>query len=185
MKLLSFAASFREQGNNHTLAQLADGIARGAGAEVEHIPYASLEAPFYREDAPDAKVPSGILAFAEKLRDADGLMIAAPEHNWSFPASLKNMIDWLSTLQENPLANKTALLMCATPSRRGGIAGLLQLRVPLEVLGCWVYPQVVGIGNVYKTLSAESISDAKDMAFLTQSVQDFVRITGLFCKGQS
>lgn len=177
MKLISFAASFREQGNNHMLAQLADGIARAQGAQVQHILYASLEGPFYREDAPDAPMPSGIAALIEQLKNSDGVMIAMPEHNWSFPASLKNIIDWISTSKENPLAGKTALLMCATPSKRGGVAGLLQLRVPLEVLGMWVYPQVIGIGNVYKTLSSEGLSEEKDRAFLENSVTDFVRVT--------
>lgn len=177
MKIVSFAASFREQGNNHQLVQLADAHARACGAQIHHIPYAHMEAPFYREDAPDAPLPKGIHLLTDALQDADGLMIAMPEHNWSFPASLKNIIDWLSTCTPQPLAGKTALLMCATPSRRGGVAGLLQLRVPLEVLGMWVYPQVVGIGNIYETLSADGLSDPKDRAFLKTSVEDFIRIT--------
>lgn len=177
MKLVSFAASFRVNGNNQKLVDIASNIARDEGATIVPLDYSATEAPFYREDNPDAPLPAGIQLVADALHDASGMLIAMPEHNWSLPASLKNLIDWLSTTTQFPFAGKTALLMCATPSRRGGVVGLQQLRVPMELLGAWVYPQVVGIGNVYQTMTDTGLQDARDLNFLTHCVKDFVRVT--------
>lgn len=177
MKLVSLAASFRVNGNNQKLVDIASGIAKGEGAEIISLDYGATESPFYREDNPNAPLPAGAQLVADALKDADGIVIAMPEHNWSFPASLKNLIDWLSTTTQFPFAGKTALLMCATPSRRGGVVGLQQLRVPMELLGAWVYPQVIGIGNIYQTMTDEGLSDARDLSFLTHCVKDFVRVT--------
>lgn len=177
MKLVSFAASYRENGNNHKLVSIASEIAAAEGASIQSLAYPSLESPFLREDMPSAPLPKGVATLVHALDDADGFIIAMPEHNWSFPASLKNLIDWISTLSEYPLAGKTALLMCATPSRRGGVVGLQQLRVPVELLGAWVYPQVIGIGNIYQTMNEHGLQDARDLNFLTHCVKDFVRVT--------
>lgn len=177
MKLISFAASFRENGNNQMLVNIAADDAAEAGVDIIALDYRTLEAPFYREDNPDAPLPDALVPLVDALREADGLLIAMPEHNWSLPASLKNIIDWLSTVKHKPLAGKTALLMCASPSQRGGVMGLQQLRVPLEVLGVWVYPQVIGVGNIYKTLEDGMLNHAKDRAFLKYCVTDFVRAT--------
>lgn len=177
MKLISFAASFRENGNNQMLVNIAADDARAAGAAITALDYRQFDAPFYREDMPEALLPAPLAPLVSALRASDGMLIAMPEHNWSLPASLKNIIDWLSTLKENPLAGKTALLMCASPSQRGGVVGLQQLRVPLELLGVWVYPQVIGVGNVYQTLIEGELSHAKDRAFLQRCVNDFVRVS--------
>lgn len=177
MKLVSLAASFRVHGNNQRLVNTASAIAESEGATILPVDYSATEAPFYREDNPNAPLPAGATLLKHALEDADGILLAMPEHNWSFPASLKNLIDWLSTTTQFPFAGKTALLMCATPSRRGGVVGLQQLRVPMELLGAWVYPQVVGIGNVYQTMTGDGLQDARDLDFLTHCVKDFVRTT--------
>lgn len=177
MKLISLAASFRENGNNQMLVNIAADDARAAGADILALDYRAFEAPFYREDKPGEALPASLAPLVHALGEADGILLAMPEHNWSLPASLKNIIDWLSTLKQNPLAGKTALLMCASPSQRGGVVGLQQLRVPLELLGVWVYPQVVGVGNIYQTLSDGELTHVKDRAFLKQCVTDFVRAT--------
>ncbi|MDI5454535.1 methyl-accepting chemotaxis protein, partial [Salmonella enterica subsp. enterica serovar Cerro] len=42
-------------------------------------------------------------ALAEQIRNADGVVIVTPEYNYSVPGGLKNAIDWLSRLPEQPL----------------------------------------------------------------------------------
>ncbi|MDI4702888.1 NAD(P)H-dependent oxidoreductase, partial [Salmonella enterica subsp. enterica serovar Cerro] len=43
------------------------------------------------------------------FRNADGVVIVTPEYNYSVPGGLKNAIDWLSRLPEQPLAGKPVL----------------------------------------------------------------------------
>src|SRR5262249_10298784 len=107
----------------------------------------------------------------------DGLLIATPEYNWSIPGGLKNLIDWLSVDPRAPLNGKTALLMCASPSMRGGFNGLIHLRLPLESLGFWIYPQMIGIGRAQEQLTVDGLARESDRQHLLYCVNDFIRAT--------
>ena len=152
--LLALAASFRSHSLNRRLLNIATSLAKDTGARINELDYTACETPLYREE------PDG-----------------TPEYNWSIPGGLKNLIDWLSVDPRAPLAGKTALLMCASPSVRGGIVGLQQLRVPLEHLGMIVYPHAIGIGKAEIQFSDTRLMSDKEQNFLQTCVNDFVRIT--------
>lgn len=176
-KLLALAASYRPDSLNRKLLTLASNAAQEIGASVTWIEFADCEAPLYRGEPVVETLPPGIELFSHALREHDGLLLATPEYNWSIPAALKNLIDWLSIDPRAPLNGKTALAMCASPSARGGISGLQQLRTPLEVLGMWVYPQLIGIGKAQEQLLDGHLARESDQQHLTLCVTDFVRAT--------
>jgi NAD(P)H-dependent FMN reductase len=171
MKLLALAASHREPSLNKDLLARAISLAEASHATVTTLDYAVLECAFYHGE--HVALPEGAAKFADALLAHDGILIATPEYNWSIPGGLKNLIDWMSVDDRAPLAGKTALLMCASPSPRGGVSGLQHLRVPLEVLGTWVYPQMIGIGHY----DAAAPMSAKNQKHLADCVSDFVRAT--------
>ncbi len=172
VKLLALAASYRSNSLNRTLLAHAVAEAQKLGAEVTTLEYEACEAPLYRGE--HTELPAGAKLLADALLAHDGLLLASPEYNWSVPGSLKNLIDWISVDDRAPLKGRTAMLMCASPSVRGGISGLQHLRVPLELLGMFVYPQMVGIGSMK---NANMLRD-KDKKHLEACTQDFLRITG-------
>ncbi len=176
VSLLALAASHRANSLNRTLLQHAIPLAEQAGAQVRQLDYDACESPLYRGE--HTSLPQGAQYLADALLAHDGLLLASPEYNWSIPAGLKNLIDWLSVDPRAPLRGRTALLLCASPSARGGISGLQQVRVPLELLGMWVYPQMVGIGDAANTLQQGALLRPKDQLYLQNTVQDFVRATG-------
>lgn len=175
-KLLALAASTRPDSMNKKLLALAVADAEAAGAQVTVLDYAECQAPVYL-DNPAEPYPQGAKRLSAAIAAHDGILIASPEYNWSIPGSLKNLIDWVSTSQPMPLTGKTALLMCASPSIRGGILGLSQLRVPLDHLGVYVYPHMIAIGEAHDQLTPTGITNAKDAKFLLECVTDFVRVT--------
>lgn len=174
-KILALAASFRADSLNKKLLALAVTEARAEKAQVTEIAFEDCDAPSYRGEK--GELPKGARKLADALLAHDGLLIAAPEYNWSVPGSLKNIIDWLSVDPRSPLDGKTALLMSATPSARGGISGLQQLRTPLEVLGCWVHPQLIGIGRAPEQLGEGALKRESDQQHLIFCVHDFLRAT--------
>ncbi len=52
--------------------------------------------PLFDERLKFQKDPSPeVIEFAERIRDADGILIVTPEYNGGYPASLKNVVDLL------------------------------------------------------------------------------------------
>lgn len=178
LKLLALAASFRPESLNKKLLALAVKKAEEAGAQVTTLDYAACDAPVYRNDG-SQPTPAGVTLLTEALSSHHGLLLASPEYNWAPPGGLKNLIDWLSIQPGKPLKGKHALLLCASPSVRGGVLGLSQLKLPLAQLGVHVYPQLVSVGQADAALASAEGIDAKNGAFLNECVTDFVRLANL------
>ena len=176
VKLLALAASTRADSLNKRLLAIAVAEARAAGAVVTELDYAQCDAPLYKGET-TTDLPPGAKLLSDALIAHDGLLLASPEYNWSMPGALKNLIDWLSINPAAPLKRRAALLMCASPSVRGGILGLNQLSLPLAHLGMYVYPHLIAIGDAANQLTEHGIRNTKDAEFLAQCVTDFVRIT--------
>jgi len=91
---------------------------------------------------------------------------------------LKNAIDWLSRAKPVPLRGKTALLLSASPSLVGGNRGLWALRVPLEVLGVHVYPEMFSLATAHQGFRPDGeLADEALGRFLRRIIDGFVRIT--------
>ena len=65
---------------------------------------------------------------AEAIRAADGVIIVTPEYNYSVPGVLKNAIDWLSRLPNQPFAGKPVAIQSASRAVFGGVRAQLHLR---------------------------------------------------------
>lgn len=65
--------------------------------------------------------PPSVVRFRDQLAQADGLVIASPEYNYSIPGGLKNAIDWASRGEDAPLIGKPVALMGATPGLWGTV----------------------------------------------------------------
>ena len=67
---------------------------------------------------------------------ADGVLIATPEFNWTIPAPLKNMIDWISRFpaDQQPFYRKPVAMLSATTGPLGGARVQYDLRRSLASL---------------------------------------------------
>ncbi len=89
---------------------------------------------------------------------------------------LKTLVDWLSRTKPSPLAGKFLLLLSASPSGSGGIAGLWHTRVPFEALGVHVFPHMVAVPRAQDAFNAQGqLTDAKAEQKLTEVVAAFTR----------
>ena len=148
MKVFGLAASLRKESINRRLLMLAEGIVRDSGHEVDHAEFRDFDIPLYDGDLQnESGIPAGAQALGARIAGADAWLLASPEYNWGAPGTIKNAIDWLSRMQPVPLDRKSALLLSASPSLVGGARGLMSLRIPLEVLGCWCYPKVFALAQ--------------------------------------
>ena len=63
--------------------------------------------------------PIEIIQLAALFNSCDGFMISFAEHNGSYVASYKNVIDWISVQGQNMFNHKPMLLMSTSPGPRG------------------------------------------------------------------
>ncbi|MFM1815754.1 MAG: hypothetical protein RLZ98_2449 [Pseudomonadota bacterium] len=83
-------------------------------------------------------IPADVAALGAAIRQADGVIITSPEYNYSMPGILKNAIDWLSRLSEQPFAGKPVLLQSAATGIFGGVRAQYHLRQTMVFLDAFV-----------------------------------------------
>ncbi|MFD7168560.1 NADPH-dependent FMN reductase [Streptomyces violascens] len=64
------------------------------GLDIEVLDLAEAELPTTISHNPSPAVAAQLAVISPKLADADAFVVITPEYNHSFPASLKNLIDW-------------------------------------------------------------------------------------------
>jgi chromate reductase len=62
------------------------------------------------------------------LTDADGILVASPEYNYSIPGGLKNAIDWASRGEDSPLLRKPIAVIGAT----SGLWGTARMQLAFQ-----------------------------------------------------
>jgi chromate reductase, NAD(P)H dehydrogenase (quinone) len=153
MKTLVFAGSNRSNSLNKKLARFAAEELQRAGIEVTVAELTDFPMPLYDGDLEiEAGLPESARAFKQLLREHDSLVIASPEYNGSFPALLKNTVDWISRPEpgERPsevFQNKTAALLSTSPGAGGGRRGLRHLRELMQNLGVSVISTEVAVAR--------------------------------------
>src|SRR5512136_2080119 len=123
--ILGFAGSLRNGSYNRALLRVAaDLVPKDAKLDVfdlEGIP------PFNQDL--ENSMPAIVKEFKTKIRSADALLIATPEHNYSIPGVLKNAIDWASRpYGDNSFEGKPVAMMSASTGMLGGARAQYQLR---------------------------------------------------------
>ena len=126
MKFLAISGSARRASTNTALLRA---LQAAAGAAHTVSVYDRVgELPVFSPDL-ELDPPLAVLALAEAIADADGVILASPEYIRSIPGGLKNVIDWL--VSRNEVIGKPIVL--AHASHRGDDM-LAQLRVVLSTL---------------------------------------------------
>ena len=89
--------------------------------------------------------PDSVTAFAGAIGAADGVIIISPEYNYSVPGVLKNAIDWVSRLPNQPFANKPVALQSAAGGMLGGARAQYHMRQIMVFLDALVFnrPEVL------------------------------------------
>jgi putative NADPH-quinone reductase len=73
--------------------------------------------------------PTKVKEFKSKIREADAILIATPEYNYSIPGVLNNAIDFASRpYGDNPFNDKPVAIMSASIGMLGGARAQYHLR---------------------------------------------------------
>ena len=97
--------------------------------------------PLFNQDVEAEAIPHAVQQLAQEIRDADAVLIASPEYNFSVSGVLKNAIDWMSRQKPQPFKDKPVALMSATLGPVGGARHQYELRKILGALEALVMPK--------------------------------------------
>lgn len=87
------------------------------------------DVPLFNADVEAEGWPPRVKELRDRVGNADAVIFASPEYNYSITGVLKNAIDWLSRPEgEAPLNGKPAAIVGATPSFVGTARGQAHLR---------------------------------------------------------
>jgi chromate reductase len=112
--------------------------------------------PLFDGDVLAQGFPPAVAALRERLRRADGVVIATPEYNFSIPGVLKNVFDWVSRGEDQPMAWKPVSILSASPGPVGGARVQYDLRKVLLFMNAMVLPKPeVFIGMVATKFDAQ------------------------------
>ena len=113
LNVVTLLGSLRKGSFNGMVARTLPKIAP-AGMKVSALPSIG-NIPLYDADVQQEEgFPASVDALAEQIRQADGVVIVTPEYNYSVPGGLKNAIDWLSRLPDQPLSGKPVLIQTSS-----------------------------------------------------------------------
>lgn len=117
--IVAFGASSSSKSINKTLAiHVADKV---SDASISIVDLQDYVLPLFSTDVEEENgIPEGAHEFSKLIESADGLIISLAEHNGTYTAVFKNLLDWLSRIDMKVWKGKPMLLMATSPGRRGG-----------------------------------------------------------------
>jgi chromate reductase len=153
------------------------GLAPPGMAFTEAPPFTGF--PLYNADIENTSgFPAEVTALADAIRAADGVIIVTPEYNFSVPGALKNALDWVSRMPNQPFAGKPVAIQSASRGPVGGARMQYDLRRILQFLDVLVLPRpevFVGSCNTRIDEKTGAITDETTRGFVKQQLEAFAR----------
>ncbi|MDY8138204.1 NAD(P)H-dependent oxidoreductase [Aquimarina sp. 2201CG5-10] len=152
--ILAFAGSNSSTSINHKLVEFVASEIKEHPVKI--IKLTDYPLSIYSEDEEKSQgFPEILKNLKEEISEADALIISLNEHNGSWSAFFKNIMDWMSRLDRNFLEGKKILLMSTSPGKRGGLSSLefaksVFPRFGAEIIESFSFP------SFYENFSVES-----------------------------
>lgn len=171
LKVLGICGSLRKASLNMTaLRACSELLPQGMTLNITSI----ADLPMYDQDVFDAGIPQPVRRFYDEVAAAHGVLIATPEYNFSVPAVLKNAIDWVSKMPNQPFNNKPVAVFSASTGPLGGARVQYDVRKILVQLWGLVLPRPeVFIGNAAAKIAEGKLTDETTRKFLSELLAGF------------
>jgi chromate reductase len=152
LKILVIPGSLRSGSHNVKLAMAAAYEFAQAGVEVTRLSLGDYPLPIYDGDL-QAKsgVPKNAVNLKRMMGAHHGVLIVTPEYNSSIPALVKNVIDWITRVQDphesrgQIFREKPFAIAAASEGRLGGTRALAALRLILSACHATVVPNQLAL----------------------------------------
>ena len=169
-KILTICGSLRKKSYNAALVRALPALAPEGMTFTAAPAYDTI--PHYNHDDQEASgFPASVTAFADAIRAADGVIITSPEYNWTIPGTLKNAIDWVSRLKDQPFKDKPVALQSCSAALLGGSRMQYHFRQCLTSVDALLF----GRPEVIVTFAPQKF-DAATHELTDQQTRDMVKL---------
>jgi len=169
LNVLVICGSLRKRSYNAALTRALPELAPPDMKLVTAPPFETL--PLYNADIQEASgFPGPAEDIATAVRAADGVLFVTPEYNWSMPGGLKNAIDWVSRMKEQPFEGKPVAIQSCSQGPLGGARMQYHWRMSMTFLKAFIF----GTPEVFVG-SAASKFDKETLALTDQATKDAVK----------
>ncbi|TNV75576.1 hypothetical protein FGO68_gene14943 [Halteria grandinella] len=177
--ILAISGSLRKASTNTGALRAAQALAPNLNITIASI----ADVPLYNGDIEAQGIPAPVQSLSKQITQADGLILACPEYNYSVSGVLKNTIDWLSRVQPNPLSKKPVAILSSAASIGGGARCQYDLRKILVFQNSLTLTQPeVMIGQNYLKFDKDgNLTDEETKKFLDKQLKAFAEWIA-FCK---
>lgn len=176
IRILGIPGSLRQASYNKAALRAAQELLPD-GATLEVFDLDGL--PSFNEDDERA-LPARVVELKARIREADAILIATPEYNYSVPGVLKNAIDWASRpYGDNAWDGKPVAIMGASPGPLGTARAQYHLRQTFVFLNMYPVnrPEVM-ISNAAQRFDAQGqLVDEGSRARIRQLLEALVAWT--------
>src|SRR6185437_11936030 len=177
LNVLSVCGSLRK-GSYNAMVQRALPSLTPQDMSIKPAPSFS-EFPLYNADIQNSTgFPAPVQTLAEAIRAADGVIFVSPEYNYGIPGPLKNAIDWVSRLPNQPFVGKPIAIISAAAGILGGGRMQYDLRRSMIFVDALTMnkPEIF-IGNVAQKIDEKTgqIKDEQAIGFVKQQLAAFAK----------
>jgi chromate reductase len=177
LNIVSICGSLRKGSYNRIVMNALQGYAPD-GMRISEAP-SYAEFPLYNADIQNSTgFPAPVQTLAEAIRAADGVIFVSPEYNYGIPGPLKNAIDWVSRLPNQPFVGKPVSIISAAAGILGGG------RMQYDLRRCMIFvdaltmnkPEIF-IGNVSQKIDEKTgqIKDKQAIGLIKQQLAAFAK----------
>jgi len=176
MKIAGISGSLRKHSiHRGVLQSVAENLAT-KGVEFTEVEIGDF--PLYNQDDNAQGLPTCVLRAHQKLAEADAIVLASPEYNYSVSGVLKNAIDWLSRVENQAFSGKAVSIMGASPGL-GTARSQYHLRQILVFLNAFVVnkPEVMITQAMSKFDQQGHLIDANTIEFLDKATTSLIQLS--------
>lgn len=170
--IVGLCGSLRDHSTTRTALRHTLEAAEDAGANTTLIDTRTADLPVYDGDEPEA---GDALEIRDRVRQADGLILATPVYHATIASPLKVALDYC---RRADLEDTTVGLLCTAGGRFYGPV-FSHLRSIVQVLDGWALPEQVAIPNAGSAISGDTITDdelADRLVTLGEAIVAYARI---------
>lgn len=175
LNVITIVGSLRKGSFNAALARQLPKWAPAGITITASPPWAGF--PIYNADDQNSTgLPKDVEALADAIRKADGVIFVTPEYNYGIPGGLKNAIDWVSRVKDQPFAGKPVAIQSVTGGPLGGGRMQYHLRQACVFLDAHAFnkPEIfVGMANSKFDEKTLEFKDEAGIKFITQQLAAF------------